>query len=164
MRFNRLMYSISPELKGKQCLMARVFLRCLGAAWRRWAGGEHHVWLEFSRLFRRTLPLRTALDKNKTSAACISVHAWGFFFFLEGEVNKSILRLCLFFSFWKLRWRLWSTGVTAAVEIFLRVEVPDVERRLDTAKVCTAGSHGEKGRKTRGGERRSGEWERERER
>lgn len=54
--------------------------------------------------------------------------------------------------------------MTAAVAIFLRVEVPDVERRLDTAKVCTAGSHGEKGRKTRGGERRSGEWERERER
>lgn len=99
MRFNRLMYSISPELKGKQCLMARMFLRCLGAAWRRWAGGEHHVWLEFSRLFRRTLPLRTALDKNKTSAACISVHAWGFFFFFGGGGKQKYFTTLFVFFF-----------------------------------------------------------------
>lgn len=36
MRFNRLMYSISPKLKGKQSLMAGVLPH--GAAGRRWAG------------------------------------------------------------------------------------------------------------------------------
>lgn len=38
MRFNRLMYSISPKLKGKQSLMAGVLPR--RAAGRRWAGTE----------------------------------------------------------------------------------------------------------------------------
>lgn len=47
--------------------------------------------------FRRTLPLRTALDKNKTSAACISVHAWGFFFFGGGGKQKYFTTLFVFF-------------------------------------------------------------------
>lgn len=65
--------------------MVRVFLHCLNAAWRRWAGGEQHVCLQSS---RRTQLLRMVLDKNKTSAACISVHVWYFW-----EVNKSSVLL-----------------------------------------------------------------------